>query len=129
MRIEQQIVSPPYTRHPTPGRYPMTPMAPMQASMNPYGRPPNAISPMAIQSPGPSSMHTPPSALARGPAIGTPTPMGNPYVQFQSRVTGSGNQRIPHPGMPQTPTKSVGRRTKGAKVYKQLLLNCFPDLK
>jgi hypothetical protein len=116
MRIEQQIV-PQYTRqHPTPGRYPMTPMAPMQANMSPYGRPPNAISPMTIQSPGPSSMHTPPSTLARGPTTGTPTPMGNSYVQFQTRVPGSG-QRGPQPGMPPTPTKSAGRRTKSAKVY------------
>ncbi|RIA89418.1 hypothetical protein C1645_824875 [Glomus cerebriforme] len=107
---QQQIV-PPYARHPAQGRYPMTPMAPMQQSMNPYGRPPNAISPMAIQSPGPSSMHTPPSALARGPATGTPSPMGNSYVQFQSRNV----QRGPQPGMPQTPTKSTGRRTKNTK--------------
>lgn len=115
MRIEQQIV-PPFTRqHPTPNRYTMTPMAPMQASMSPYGRPPNAISPMTIQSPGPSSMHTPPSALGRGPVAGTPSPMSNSYVQFQTRVTGG--QRGPQPGMPQTPTKSAGRRTKNAKVY------------
>ncbi|EXX56837.1 uncharacterized protein OCT59_005365 [Rhizophagus irregularis] len=112
-RRQQQIV-PPFTRqHPTPNRYTMTPMAPMQASMSPYGRPPNAISPMTIQSPGPSSMHTPPSALGRGPVAGTPSPMSNSYVQFQTRVTGG--QRGPQPGMPQTPTKSAGRRTKNAK--------------
>ncbi|CAI2182915.1 748_t:CDS:2 [Funneliformis geosporum] len=108
---QRQMVQP-FTRHPTPGRYPMPPM---QAGMNPYGRPSNSISPMAIQSPGPSSIHnTSPAAMARGPT-GTLTPMGNAY-QFQSRITGSNNQRGIPPGMVmQNPTKSVGRRTKGAK--------------
>ncbi|CAG8620997.1 7051_t:CDS:2, partial [Funneliformis caledonium] len=108
---QRQMVQP-YTRHPTPGRYLMPPM---QAGMNPYARPSNSISPMGIQSPGPSSIHnTPPAAMARGPATGNLTPMGNSY-QFQSRMTGNSNQRGIPPGMVmQTPTKSVGRRTKAS---------------
>ena len=104
MRIERQMVQP-FTRHPTPGRYPVPPMQ----GINPYGRPP-----MTIQSPGPSSIHnTPPAALTRGPAI----PMGNSYVQFQTRIAGGSSQRGIQPGMVmQTPTKSAGRRTKSAKV-------------